>query len=140
MSFLTWNRKKGKKGASYQITLSDIETVELYDGKITSINNPFTYAFEVNEKGQFVKISDLNYAIDSHLIAQGYDIKKVPKQHYSIFGQEIQTKIIKIWNGFVENWLGHSSLDGGIVKSMEVINSNDIYSLELYQETAEDQI
>jgi hypothetical protein len=44
--------------------------------------------------------------------------------------KEIYLKIKRIWDGFVENWLGASPLDRSKVTDMESIYGNDVYSMQ----------
>lgn len=44
--------------------------------------------------------------------------------------KEIYLKVKRIWDGFVENWLGASPLDRSTVVDMENIYGHDVYSLQ----------
>ena len=54
--------------------------------------------------------------------------------------KEIYLKIKRIWDGFVENWLGSSPLDRSKVTDMESIYGNDVYSFQHLSVHPEDTI
>ena len=52
-SVLSWE-KRNQGDTAYIFSVKDIETVELADGKITPINDAWTYVMEVNQQGQLL--------------------------------------------------------------------------------------
>ena len=138
-SVLSWEPRQSGDTA-WVFTLRDMETVELSDGKITPISNPFTYVLEVNSAGQLLRIGDPEYCIESHLIDAGHDAESVPKHLKMLLLQEIHKKVKRIWDGFLENWVGISPLDHSTVTNMEVINEHDVYSFQSYMKEEPEKI
>ena len=62
----------------------------------------------------------------------GLDPSTVDKHQKMILLKEIHGKLKRLWDGLVENWLGHSPLDRWVVTNMETINGYDVYSLQKF--------
>ena len=63
ISWESWNQGD----CAYIFSIWDVETVELADGKITPINDAWTYVMEVNKSGQLLWVADPDYCIEAHL-------------------------------------------------------------------------